>query len=384
MAMATETTTGRHREPGTRGSHKVFLGMAPGVGKTYAMLEEGHELQRDGVDVAIGVLETHGRVETARRAEGLEQIPRRAVTYRGVELEEMDLPGVLRRAPAVCLIDELAHTNAPGVEHAKRYADVADVLAAGIDVVSTMNVQHLESLNDLVAELAGVRVRETVPDRVLAHADEVVLVDITPGELLARLREGRVYPAERIDTALNNFFTIENLVALREVALRQVAESVGAQRIAYAGAVGTREESLPAIQAVGDRLLALVEPNPQAQRLVRRAWRSAARLSADLDVLWVRSSRDMSQEDERGLAALRQLASLLGAELHVIDSDDIEHAVVEFVAERGSTYVLLGRPRPATGLRRLRQSLPVRLMRRLDGVDLRIVADRAQRPEREW
>ncbi len=180
-----------------------------------------------------------------------------------------------------------------------------------------------------------------------------------------RLREGRVYPPERIDAALNNFFTIENLVALREVALRQVAESVGAQRIAYAGAVGTREESLQsaATQAVGDRLLALVEPNPRAQRLVRRAWRSAARLGADLDVLWVRSSRDMSDEDERGLAALRQLVSLLGAELHVIDSDDIERAVAEFVAERGTTYVLMGRPRPASGLGRLREPLPMRLMR---------------------
>ena len=368
-----------------RGRHKVYLGMAPGVGKTYAMLEEGQDLRRAGEDVVIGVLETHGRDATARVAAGLEVVPRRLIAYRGVELDEMDLSAVLRRAPAVCLIDELAHTNAPGVEHAKRYEDVADVVAAGIDVVSTMNVQHLESLNDLVAELSGVRVRETVPDHVLADADEVVLVDITPGELLTRLREGRVYPPERIDAALNNFFTVENLVSLREVALRQVAESVGAQRIAYAGAVGTREESLQsaASQAVGDRLLALVEPNPQAQRLIRRAWRSAARLGADLDVLWVRSSRDMSDADERGLAALRQLVSLLGAELHIIDSDDIERAVAEFVAERGATSGLMGRPRPASGLGRLREPLPMRLMRRLEGVDLRVVADRAQRPERE-
>ncbi len=367
-----------------RGRHKVYLGMAAGVGKTYAMLEEGHELRRDGEEVVVGVVETHGRAETALKVDGLEVLPRRAIAYRGVELEELDLPGLVRRAPAHCLIDELAHTNAPGVEHAKRYEDVEDVLAAGIDVISTMNVQHLESLNDLVAELSGIRVRETVPDAVLGRADEVVLVDVTPAELLARLRAGRIYPPERIDAALNNFFTIENLIALREVSLRQVAEAVGAKRIAGVEALGTREDAQQRRpQAVSERLLVLVEPNPEGQRLIRRAWRSASRLGGALDVLWVRSSREMTDQDERCLLALRQLVSLLGAELHIIDSDDVDHAVAAFVRERGTTYVLMGRPRPTAGLGRLREPLPMRLMRLLEGVDLRIVADRAHLPERE-
>ena len=201
--------------------------MAAGVGKTYRMLLEGHAEKEAGRDVVIGVLETHGRVETAAPGRGTRDGPRREVEYRGTVLEEMNLPGILARNPEVCLIDELAHTNAPGLEHAKRYEDVEDVLAAGIDVLSTVNVQHLESLNDQVAELSGIRVRETIPDALLGRADEVVVVDLTPEELLERLRAGKIYPAERIDAALNNFFRIENLSALREVALRQVAEEVG-------------------------------------------------------------------------------------------------------------------------------------------------------------
>jgi two-component system sensor histidine kinase KdpD len=238
--------------------------MAAGVGKTYRMLQEGRAEARD---VVIGVLETHGRAETAAQAEGLEIVPRRAVTYRGVTVEEMDLPAILVRLPELCLIDELAHANAPGLEHAKRYEDVEDVLDAGIDVFSTLNVQHLDSLNDQLAELSGVRVRETVPDKALQRADEIVLVDVTPEALLERLRAGKVYPEARIDAALNGFFRIENLVALRETALRQVAEEVVAKRI-----VAPEVRSAP---AVGERLMALVQPHPSAQRLVRRAWRSA-------------------------------------------------------------------------------------------------------------
>jgi two-component system sensor histidine kinase KdpD len=257
-----------------RGHHRVFLGMAAGVGKTFRMLLEGHAEREAGRDVVIGLLETHGRADTAKLAEGLPTLPRRRVTYRDTMLEEMDLPSILARAPEVCLIDEIAHANAPGVEHKKRYEDVEDVLTAGVDVLSTLNVQHLESLNDQIAELTGAPVRETIPDAVLGRADEIVLVDLTPEALLDRLRAGKVYPAERIDTALNNFFRIENLSALREVALRQVAEEVGHKRIlTTADQVGTREETIAAEarQAVGERLLALVEPHPGAQRLVRRA-----------------------------------------------------------------------------------------------------------------
>src|SRR3954463_8817910 len=194
-----------------RGHLKVFLGMAAGVGKTYRMLQEGRAELEGGRDVVVGLLETHGRADTLAQAAGLEVLPRRRVTYRDTTLEEMDVPAILRRAPELCLIDELAHTNAPGVEHRKRYEDVQTVLDAGIDVYSTVNVRHLESLNDQIAEQIGTRVRETLPDDVLGDADEVVLIDVTPEALIERLRAGKVYPAERVETALNNFFRIENL-----------------------------------------------------------------------------------------------------------------------------------------------------------------------------
>src|SRR3984893_18225471 len=214
-----------------RGHLKVFIGMAPGVGKTYRMLQEGRAESENGRDVAIGYLEPHGRADTIAQAEGLEVIPRRQVSYRGTPLEEMDLPAVLARKPELCLIDELAHSNAPGLEHEKRYEDVRDVLDAGIDVLSTINVQHLESLKDQVSQLTGASVRETIPDEVLSSADEVVLIDLTPEALIARLRAGKVYPPERVPAALNSFFKIENLEALRETALRQVAEDVEIKRL---------------------------------------------------------------------------------------------------------------------------------------------------------
>jgi two-component system, OmpR family, sensor histidine kinase KdpD len=355
--------------------------MAAGVGKTVRMLIEGRVELEAGRDVVIGLLETHGRAETAQLAEGLPTLPRMRVSYRQADLEEMDLRAVLSRGPELCLIDELAHTNAPGGEHAKRYEDVQEILDAGIDVLSTLNVQHLESLNDHITELSGIRVRETIPDAILARADEVVLIDLTPEALLDRLRAGKIYPADRIDAALNNFFRVENLAALREVALRQVAEEVGAKRLTTELS-GSRQESLAADapQAVGERLLALVEPYPATQRLVRRAWRSAQRLGAELDLLWVRMpGQKLSEDSERSLSALRQLASVLGAKMLEEESDDVAAAVAEVASRRGTTYILVGRSRPARGVARLRVPLPQRLMQRLPGVDVRIVADRSQR-----
>ncbi len=348
-----------------RGRHKVFLGMAAGVGKTYRMLQEGRAERRD---VVVGLLETHGREETALQAESLETVPRRIVTYRGAVIEEMDLPAILERAPELCLIDELAHTNAPGVEHHKRYEDVEDVLDAGIDVFSTMNVQHLESLNDQLAELSGVRVRETVPDTALQRADEIVVVDVTPETLLERLRAGKVYPQARIDAALNGFFRIENLTALRESVLRQVAEEVVAKRI-----VSPEARSAP---AVGERVMALVQPHPSAQRIVRRAWRSAQRLGAELDVVWVRPPGSQ----DNGLHALRQLTSVLGAHMVVRESDDLVAAAAEEITERGTTYVFVGESPPPHGLARWREPIPQRLMAAAPrGVDVRIVAARREK-----
>ncbi|HEY2767538.1 MAG TPA: histidine kinase [Solirubrobacteraceae bacterium] len=367
-----------------RGHLKVFIGMAAGVGKTYRMLQEGQAEAEAGRDVVVGYLEPHGRAETVAQAEGLEVLPRRRVHYRETGIEEMDLPTVLKRAPELCLIDELAHTNAPGVEHEKRYEDVRDVLAAGIDVFSTVNVQHLESLNDQVTQLTGVRVRETIPDAVLSEADETVLVDVTPEALIGRLRAGKVYPPERVQAALGNFFKIENLAALRETALRQVAEGVEIDRRGRGAPSGRREDRLlarAAPQAISERLLALITPTPRSQRVVRRAWRSAQRLGADLDLLVVRNpGAEPSTEEREQLEALRRLASVLGAQLLLEEGDDVAEVAIRVARARGTTYMLMGTPKPRGAWRRLTQpALPFRLLRGLPGVDLRIVADRTLR-----
>jgi two-component system sensor histidine kinase KdpD len=377
--------------PSERGHLKVFIGMAPGVGKTYKMLQEGAAEALSGRDVVIGYLEPHGRAETLAQAEGLEVVPRRHLTYRGTPLEEMDLPAVLARAPELCLIDELAHTNAPGVEHEKRYEDVRDVLEAGIDVFSTVNVQHLESLNDQVTQLTGARVRETIPDEVLSAADEIVLIDLTPETLIARLREGKVYPAERVPAALNNFFKIENLSALRETALRQVAEDVEVKRLERRPDAVTRrdEDGLPsaregAPQPISERLLALATLSPSSERVVRRAWRSAQRLDGELDVLVVRPpGRPPSAEDRRQLEELRRLVSMLGARLRVQEGEDVAAVVIAVARELGSSYLLMGSPTERRGLSRLgsrsERSLLSRLLAGLPGVDVRVVTDPALR-----
>jgi two-component system sensor histidine kinase KdpD len=375
--VVTTTRTGRL---------KVFLGMAAGVGKTYRMLQEGQAEAESGRDVVIGYLEPHGRAETTAQATGLEVIPRQRVDHRGALLEEMDLDSILERSPELCLIDELAHTNAPGLQHGKRYEDVADVLEAGIDVYSTVNVQHLESLNDQVAELTTTRVRETVPDEVLAGADELILIDLSPEALIERLRAGKVYPRARVESALNNFFKIEHLSALREVALRQVAEEVEARRVVgWAGPSLRRVDdervfldAAPA--AIGERLLALVEPTPASQRVVRRAWRSAQRLGTDLDLLWVQPPGELSDGAAEQLDALRRLAVVLGAHLLIEPGDDIVGTVRRVALDRGTTYVLIGEPGHRNALQRLlRPSLPSRLLAALPGIDVRIVADRTRR-----
>ena len=369
-----------------KGRYKIFLGMAAGVGKTYRMLQEGQAEAEAGRDAVIGYLEPHGRVETVALAEGLEMVPRRRVTYRDTTIEEMDLPAILRRAPELCLIDELAHTNAPGVEHVKRFEDIEDVLGAGIDVYSTVNVQHLESLNDQVAELTGIRVRETVPDVVLGRADDVVLVDVTPDSLIERLLAGKVYPQARIEPALNNFFKLENLSALREVALRQVAEEVEAKRLPAetAGRSGNERLIVSAPpQVIGERLLALITPQPKSQRVVRRAWRSAPRLGAELDLLWV-ADQEPGDGDQDQLEAMRKLASMLGAHLLVERGDDVALVAQRVAKERGTTYILMGTPKALSPLRRLTSPpLPSRLLALLPGVDLRIVADRTRRSKED-
>jgi two-component system, OmpR family, sensor histidine kinase KdpD len=358
-----------------RGHYRILLGAAAGVGKTYRMLQEGRQAQAEGRDVVIGYLEPHDRPETAALAEGLEVVPKLRARHGGLELDEMDVDAVIRRTPELALVDELAHTNAPGSPHEKRYEDIDDILTAGIDVISTVNVQHLESLNDAVFEMTDVRVRETFPDRILDEADEVVLVDLAPQALQERLRAGKVYPKERVEAALTNFFRGDNLSALRELALREVAEDVEAKR-------GNMVLDPLSKQAVNERVLVLVKPVPESQRVLRRAWRSAQRLGADLDALWVRKPGE--QLDDGGatsLAALRRLAIILGAAFLEEEADELVPAVRRTVVERGSTYVIVGTPDESRRREILHGSLVSALVRELPGVDIRVVANRAERRE---
>jgi two-component system sensor histidine kinase KdpD len=358
-----------------KGHYRILMGMAAGVGKTYRMLQEGRQAKEQGRDVVIGYLEPHDRPETSALADGLEVVPRLRTAHGGLELEEMDVAAVIARSPALALVDELAHTNASGMRHEKRYEDIEDVLAAGIDVISTVNVQHLESLNDAIFELTAVRVRETFPDRIIDEADEVVLVDLSPEELQERLRAGKVYPQARAEVALQNFFTHENLAALRELVLREVAEDVEARRQPAA------LEPLSK-QAVAERILALIEPQPKSQRILRRAWRSAQRLGAEIDALWVRPDHhETTDEEATQLAALHRLASILGIHFLEENGGDLVEAVRRVAAERGSTYVFVGTPDERRRVEILRGSLLSRMVRELPGLDIRVIADRAQREE---
>lgn len=358
-----------------RGNYRILLGMAAGVGKTYRMLQEGQQALREGRDVVIGYLEPHDRPETSALAEGLPQVPRLRSRLSGVELPEMDVDAVIARKPELALVDELAHSNSQELPHAKRYEDIDDILQAGIDVTSTVNVQHLESLNDAIFEITGVRVRETFPDRILDEADEVVLVDLTPEALQARLRAGKIYAPDRAEVALQNFFRLDNLAALRELVLRELAEDVGARRHL------TVLDPL-SHYAVSERILALVTPEPRSQRLLRRAWRSSQRFSSELDALWVRRpGQQLTEEETVSLAALRRLASILGTHFIEVERDDFIETVKEFARERGSTYVFLGTPDESRRTEILHGSLVSRLVRELPGIDIRVVADRALREE---
>jgi two-component system, OmpR family, sensor histidine kinase KdpD len=356
-----------------QGHYRILLGMAAGVGKTYRMLQEGQQALKEGRDVVIGYLEPHDRPETSALAEGIEVVPRLRSEHGSVALAEMDVDAVIARQPELALVDELAHTNAPGMRNEKRYQDIDAILAAGIDVISTVNVQHLESLNDTIFELTDVRVRETFPDRVLDQADEVVLVDLTPEALQQRLEAGKVYPRERADVALINFFRLENLSSLRELALREVAEDVEHRR-------QTDVLNPLSQQAVAERVLALIEPQPKSQRILRRAWRSAQRLGGEIDALWMRpTGRDLTTEEATQVAALRRLASVLGIHFLEEDGDDLVATVRRVADERGSTYIFVGTPDESRRREVFGGSLLSRMVRELPGIDIRVVANRADR-----
>jgi two-component system sensor histidine kinase KdpD len=346
--------------------------MAAGVGKTYRMLLEGRQAQEEGGDVVIGYLEPHDRPETTVLADGLEVVPRLRAQHGSLELEEMDLDAVLARAPQLALVDELAHTNAAGMRNEKRWQDIDDILDAGIDVISTVNIQHLESLNDAIFELTEVRVRETFPDRILDQADEVVLVDLSPEELRERLQAGKIYSKAQAEVALENFFRADKLGALRELVLREVAEDVEARRAA-------RPLEPLSQHAVAERVLALVEPQPKSQRIMRRAWRSAQRFGTDMDALWVRPDRPPTEEETTQLAALRRLAGILGAHFLEEQGDDLVATVRRVAAQRGSTYIFVGTPDESRRREIFGGSLLSRMVRELPGLDIRVVANRADR-----
>src|SRR5215468_4275762 len=325
-----------------RGKLKIFLGAAPGVGKTYEMLAAARRRKAEGVDVVVGLVETHGRVETEAQLVGLEVVPRLKVEYKGRALEEMDIDAVLARRPALVLVDELAHTNAPDSRHPKRYLDVQDLLAAGIDVYSTMNVQHVESLNDVVARITRIRVRETVPDSVVDSADEVELVDLTPADLIARLGEGKVYVREQAQRALRHYFSPGNLTALRELALRRTAERVDEQMLSY-----MREHAITGPWAAGERVVVCLDPSPAAANAVRAAKRTAEGLDAELIALYVETDRHalLSEAERAQLAEAMQLAERLGAEVVTVPGRSVVEEVLAFARARNATRVVVGKSR---------------------------------------
>ena len=323
-----------------RGRLKVYLGYCAGVGKTYQMLQEGHRLKEDGIDVVIGLLETHGRADIAKLAEGLEAVPRRRQEYHGVTVEEMDVDALLARKPQVALIDELAHTNVPGSRNAKRYQDVQDVLAAGIHVVTTMNVQHLESLYNMVENAVGVKVRERLPDSVLADADQIVDVDLTTEDLRKRLEEGKIYPEERVEAALNHFFKTSNLEKLRELTLRELASQIDLRR---------RELSEDENGAAPDQVMVcLSSRGPNSEKLLRYASRLAGKLNRNWYAVYVQTqSEEATVIDARTQSLLSDtltLAKQLGAMVFTYKGEDIADTILRFAKEYRVGHIVIGRP----------------------------------------
>lgn len=342
-----------------RGRLKIFLGAAPGVGKTYAMLEAAHDRVREGIDVVAGVVETHGRRETEALLTGVDVLPPREVEYRGKSFREMDLDALLRRRPSITLVDELAHTNIPGSRHVKRWQDVEELLAAGIDVYSTLNIQHLESINDIVEQISGVKVRETLPDSVLSTADEIELVDLSPQDLIKRLEEGKVYVPEQAQRAVHSFFSPGNLTALREMALRHAAERVDRQMVDY-----MRAHAIPGPWPARERVLVCIDEKVDADRLVRVAKRAAERRGAAWVAVTVETSRAhaLTEAEMDRIDAAMRLAAQLGGETATLQGDDVADSVLTYARERNCTQIVVGRARKTGWLGRIGKSVTERLI----------------------
>ncbi len=354
-----------------RGKHKIFIGMSPGVGKTYKMLEEGHRLRSEGIDVVIGFLETHNRAETIAKAIGLEVIPRQQIIWESVTLTEMDTDAILKRQPQLALVDELAHTNVPNAEREKRYQDVEILLEAGIDVYSTVNIQHIESLNDTVAKITGVIVRERIPDRILEAADEVIVVDVTPETLQERLRDGKIYAPEKIDQSLNNFFQRRHLIALRELALREIADNIEDN-------LGDQEQgnsNVEAICNIHERVLVCVSTYPNSLQLLRRGARIAGYMHAQLYVLFANDpDRFLTKEESLHIETCERLCKEFeGTFIRVHGSNPLK-AIVDTAKEYRITQIVMGESQKSRWQILLKGSLTQRILRSLKSVDIHIIS----------
>ncbi|MER3425428.1 MAG: two-component system sensor histidine kinase KdbD, partial [Nitrospiraceae bacterium] len=353
-----------------RGKLKIFFGATAGVGKTYAMLEAAHEQKHEGVDVVVGVVVTHGRAETEALLKGLEVLPPRVVDHRGVRLQEFDLDAALVRRPTLILMDELAHTNESGSRHPKRWQDVEELLNAGINVYTTVNVQHLESLNDVVAQITGIRVRETIPDSLFEQADDVELIDLPPDDLLQRLKEGKVYVPEQVQHAVRHFFRKGNLIALRELALRCTAERVDQQMEVY-----RRDHAVVRTWPATETIMVCVNLKPRGARLVRAARRMAAGLHARWIAVYVQTSRHLRMPDteqDRGIAALR-LAEQLGAETVILNGDNVSDQLLSYARERNVTKIIVGKPIRSRWKAWLLGSVVEDLVRKSGDIDIYVI-----------
>ena len=370
-----------------RGRLKLYLGYGPGVGKTYQMLLEAHRLKKEGIDVVVGLVETHGRAETAKLLEGLEVVPRRKMEYHGIVIEEMDVDAVINRRPQVALVDELAHTNVPGSRNDKRYQDAQDILAAGIHVISTLNIQHLESLYNTVEQLIGVKVRERIPDSVLAEADQVVNIDLSAEDLQKRLHEGKIYPVERVQTSLENFFTDSNLEHLRELTLRELASQLDFKRRETA-----HEGDGPTTKAAPDQIMVcLSSQGPNSARLLRVASRLAGRLNRNWYAVYVQTPREeptvIDATTQRLLSDTLTLANQLGAMVFTFKGQDVADTILRFAREYRVGQIVIGRPQRLPWWKRLmgQRSVAEELVRRARGVTIVVVdAESDQRMTSEF
>src|SRR3990170_329542 len=363
----------------SRGKLKVFLGAAPGVGKTYAMLDEGQRLKSEDRDVVVGFVELHERAETAAMIGDLELITRQTLTYRGATLEEMDLDRVLARGPEAALVDELAHTNVPGSRHAKRWQDVDELLEAGIDVISTVNIHHLESLNDIIFGITGVVQRETIPDEVVRRADEIELVDLTQEGVRERLAAGKIYPAERLDVALANYFREGNLGALRELALSWTADRVDEAVAKYRYLHGIAQP-----WETRERVVVALAGAEGGEAVVRRAARLAMRSRADLVGVYVRPTRDVTEESDDALPAQRELLQHLGGRYHEVVGDDVGAALLAFAKEENATQIVLGASRRSRLNELVRGSPIARVTHNAGDLDVHVISyEGGRRPRRQ-